>query len=90
MMTGIGKITKEDLRMLGFKPIGLDVWCISFDDTFNIINVDISEPEAVHVSIECLNDSMHVPNAYALSDLVVLITLFGKYSEQQEKEATNG
>ena len=81
MITGIGEITKKDLTMLGFKYIGSQRYALSFEDTFNIIKVDISHPKDVHIEIECMNDSLHVPNAYAVSDLVVLITLFGKYHE---------
>lgn len=81
MITGIGEITKKDLTMLGFKYIGSQRYSLSFEDTFNIIKVDISDPSDVHVSIECMNDSIHVPNAYALSDIVVLIILFGKYNQ---------
>ena len=81
MMTGIGEINKKQLTMLGFKYIGSSKWSISFEDTFNIITVDISEPKDIHVEIVCMNDSLHVPNAYALSDIVTLITLFGKYKD---------
>lgn len=75
-MLGLGKITKDDLKMIGFKRLGFRKWIWKNDNNFNIIIVDVSEVENPHVSVECLNDSMEVPNAKHLSDLTCLQTLF--------------
>jgi len=74
-MYGLGEITKENLKMIGFKRLGMKKWRYYQEENFNTITVDIST-ETPYVEIECLNDSMQVPNAKHLSDLISLQTLF--------------
>lgn len=76
-MLGFGEINIENLKMIGFKRKGKTEWVWRSGDSFNRVLVDIIEDlNYVHVSIACLNDSMHVPNAKNLSDITTLQTLF--------------
>ena len=78
-MLGIGEITVDGLKMIGFKRQGKTEWVWRSDDSFNRILVDVINKEDVkylHVSIECLNDSIEVPNAKNLSDITALQVLF--------------
>lgn len=74
-MLGLGEITKEGLKMIGFKRLGMKTWRYYQENNFTTITVDL-EFKPPHVSLECLNDSMHVPNAKNLSDIIALQTLF--------------
>jgi len=75
----LGEINIDNLKIIGFKRNGKTEWIWRSDDSFNRILVNYINKEDViylHVSIECLNDSIEVPNAKHLSDLTVLQTLF--------------
>ncbi len=76
-MHGLGEITIDNLKMIGFKRRGKTEWLWRSEDSFNRIIVDIIEDlNYCHVSVECLNDSLHVPNVKGLSDITTLQVLF--------------
>ena len=72
-------INRANLKFHKFRYLGNKKWTKIYADTFCFVLIDISSDKP-HISIECMNDSIHVTNCVTIKDLFDLERLFGVYN----------